>query len=330
MNLIWLEDLEVRYGRQTVLSLDQVKLPTGIAGLLGANGAGKSTLIRVLLGLIKPRRGTGQLLDMDIRRHGRRIRERVGYMPEDHGLIAGLSGLQLVTLAGELCGMPRRQAIRRAHETLSYVSLRDERNRDIETYSTGMKQRVKLAQALVHDPAVLILDEPTDGLDPTGRREMLDLVKALYKDYGKSVLLSTHIMSDVESLCQSVLVLDGGRVAAQGTVDELATLQDESQFDLQVEGETDQFVAMLESRGAQVVNLRRQEDRCEMTVLTPGTWNCRPFFEIIAALQDQSEQDATRYRVVAGKQAVAPVLRSVRPVTASLDAYFKQMAQPSN
>ena len=189
----------------------------GRIGLLGPNGAGKSTLLKILLGLLPPSSGSGRVLGQRPRPFdGIDLRRAVGYMPEADALVPGLRGAEYVALAGELYGMPPREAQRRAHEVLTYLELEDARYRRLEEYSTGMKQRLKLAQALVHDPPVLLLDEPTSGLDPSGRDAMLRLLLTLGREHGKSILLSTHLLGDVERVCETVLILHQGRRAAPG------------------------------------------------------------------------------------------------------------------
>src|SRR6202011_2195418 len=204
------------------------------------NGAGKSTLLKILLGLLPPSSGSGRILGLDLGRSGVELRRAVGYMPEADALVPGLRGAEYVALAGELYGMPPREARRRAHEVLTYLELEDAPYRLLEEYSTGMKQRLKLAQALVHDPPVLLLDEPTSGLDPSGRDAMLRLLLALGRDHGKSVLLSTHLLGDVERVCETVLILHQGRVLLQGGVEEVRTRR-QDRHRLQVQGDAAAF-----------------------------------------------------------------------------------------
>src|SRR3954469_11740860 len=209
------------YGKNHALRDVTLALPAGRIGLLGPNGAGKSSLMKVLLGLLPPSGGTGRVLGHDVGGSGVALRRAIGYMPEADALVPGLRGADYVALAGELYGMPRKQAQRRAHEVLTYLDLGDARYRRLEEYSTGMKQRLKLAQALVHDPPALLLDEPTSGMDPAGREGMLDLLLRLGKDHGKTILLSMHLLGDVEKVCETVVIMDRGRVLAQGGVQEL-------------------------------------------------------------------------------------------------------------
>src|SRR3954447_7747228 len=218
---IALDNVSRHYGDNIALRDVTLRLEPGRIGLLGPNGAGKSTLLKILLGLLPPSSGTGTVLGHDVLRGGPALRRAIGYMSEGDGLIPGLGGAEYVALAGELYGMPRREAQRRAHEVLTYLDLEDARYRRLEEYSTGMKQRIKLAQALVHDPPVLLLDEPTSGMDPAGRQGMLDLLLRLGRDHGKAILLSTHLLGDVDAVCDAVVILHHGRVLCQGPVRDL-------------------------------------------------------------------------------------------------------------
>lgn len=189
-----------------------VSIPPGTIGLLGPNGAGKSTFLKCLLNLETPSSGTAQVLGHNIRSSDRESRERVGYGPEQDCHIPGMAGCEYVTYCGQLSGLPFKDARQRAHEMLDLVGMGQERYRSIDTYSTGMKQRAKLAQALVHDPSLLILDEPTNGLDASGREYILRLIGSLWKDFGISVIISSHLLQDVERICDRVLIIAGGRV----------------------------------------------------------------------------------------------------------------------
>src|SRR2546421_5357500 len=240
--LIDLDNVTRHYGTLTALSDVTLRLPPGRIGLLGPNGAGKSTLLKLLMGLIPPSAGRGRVLGYELRPDGWtardqwELRRQIGFMPEADALVPGLKGVEYVALAGELYGMPRRQAQRRAHEVLTYLELEDARYRKLEEYSTGMKQRLKLAQALVHDPPLLLLDEPTSGLDPAGRDAMLDLLLTLGREHGKSILLCTHLLGDVERVCETVLILHRGRVLVPGGVDEVrARRQDRYRLPIQVD-----------------------------------------------------------------------------------------------
>ena len=242
--LIELDRVSRWYGGQPALREVSVRLAPGRIGLLGPNGAGKSTLLKILLGLLPPSSGTGRVLGLDLGRAGVELRRAVGYMPEADALVPGLRGAEYVALAGELYGMPPREARRRAHEVLTYLELEDARYRLLEEYSTGMKQRLKLAQALVHDPPVLLLDEPTSGLDPSGRDAMLRLLLTLGREHGKSVLLSTHLLGDVERVCETVVILDQGRVLLHGDVGRVRTRRHD-RYRLQIQGEAAAFLSLI-------------------------------------------------------------------------------------
>jgi len=210
--LLSLEKIVKNYGR--VRALDELSLSVGpgIIGLLGPNGAGKSTLIKVLLGLVRITSGSGRVLDYEIGRDSRAIRAQVGYMPEDDCYLPGLSGVEMVRFAARLSGIPSLEALRRAHEILDFCGIEQERYRTVETYSAGMRQKLKFAQAIVHDPPLLILDEPTLGLDPEEREAMLSRVRVLAVKAGKAVVLSTHILPDVQTICDTVVIVAKGRV----------------------------------------------------------------------------------------------------------------------
>jgi ABC-2 type transport system ATP-binding protein len=210
--LIALEALTKRYGHVTALDDVTLALEPGIIGLVGANGAGKTTLIRILLGLLEPTSGRAVVLDRDVQREGTTVRERVGYMPEHDCLPPDVSATDLVTHLGELSGLPRAASRERTAEVLRHVGLYEERYRAIGSYSTGMKQRVKLAQALVHDPMLLLLDEPTNGLDPAGRDEMLGLVHRTGTEFGIAVVVASHLLGEIERVCDFLVAIEGGRL----------------------------------------------------------------------------------------------------------------------
>jgi ABC-2 type transport system ATP-binding protein len=245
------KDLSFRYGRVVALDGVTVSLGDGAVGLLGPNGAGKSTLLRILLGFLVPERGEGKVLDLDIRRDQAMIRRSVGYMPESDCFVAGMDAVTFTSYFGELSGMPRQEAMKRAHEVLFYVGLGEARYRLLDTYSAGMKQRLKLAQALVHDPKVLFLDEPTSNLDPTGRNEVLELIRDISANKGIQVLLSSHILADIESICGSVVILNKGRLAAEGRMADLRAIA-YSLYEVRIKGDGGAFRKDLEARGCRV------------------------------------------------------------------------------
>jgi ABC-2 type transport system ATP-binding protein len=212
MSLIRLDALTKRYG--SVLALDglTLELEPGVIGLVGANGAGKSTLIRILLGLIAPTSGRASVMDHDVSREGTTVRSIVGYMPEHDALPHDLSATELVGHMAELSGLPRSAARDRTAEVLRHVGLYEERYRPVGGYSTGMRQRVMLAQALVHDPRLLLLDEPTNGLDPAGREDMLGLIRRTGSEFGIAILLASHLLGEIERVCDFLVAIEGGRL----------------------------------------------------------------------------------------------------------------------
>jgi ABC-2 type transport system ATP-binding protein len=239
------------YGNITALRELTVSVPPGAVGLLGPNGAGKTTLIRTLLGLIGVDSGGGQVLGMDVRTRRLDVRQAVGFVPEDECLFPGVAGIESAAYAGELCGMNRKDAMQRAHEVLNYVGLGEARYRPVESYSTGMKQRLKLASAIVHDPRLLILDEPTNGMDPAGRQEVLELARDLAHNKGMSLLFSSHLLPDVEAVCDHVLVLARGQLLAQGRIHELKQAHDRM-FEVRVKADPHGFARRLEELGCGV------------------------------------------------------------------------------
>ena len=224
-----------------------VAIPEGAIGLVGPNGAGKTTFLRLLLGLVRPTAGTAKVLGHDIG-EGIPIRERVGYMPEHDCLIPDMTGVGLVTYMGRISGLDANTAISRAHDVLQFVGVEEERYRKIAEYSTGMKQKIKLAQSMVHDPQLYIFDEPTTGLDPKGRTEMLDLVGAIARSPGRNVVLSSHLLPDVETICKYIIILDGGHQIAAGELTQLlAGSADRLRID--VRGDSKEFARRLNERG---------------------------------------------------------------------------------
>ncbi|MGW2114669.1 ABC transporter ATP-binding protein [Streptomyces zhihengii] len=208
--MIATESLSKRFPRVTALDRLSLDIGPGVTGLVGANGAGKSTLIKILLGLSPATEGRAAVLGLDVATSGAEIRERVGYMPEHDCLPPDVSATEFVVHMARMSGLPPTAARERTADTLRHVGLYEERYRPIGGYSTGMKQRVKLAQALVHDPQLVLLDEPTNGLDPVGRDEMLGLIRRIHTDFGISVLVTSHLLGELERTCDHVVVIDGG------------------------------------------------------------------------------------------------------------------------
>jgi ABC-2 type transport system ATP-binding protein len=247
--LLQARDLTKRYRNLVALDSLTFDLAEGVTGLLGENGAGKSTAIKILLGLVLPTSGTAIVLGQSVARSVD-VRARLGYMPEHDCLPGQVTAAEFLTHLAEVSGLPPTAARSRAADTLRHTGLFEERYRPIGGYSTGMKQRVKLAQALVHDPALIFLDEPTAGLDPLGREEMLSLIRKTYREFGISVLLSSHLMADVERTCDRILVLQGGHLVRSGEVGQL-TSETATVF-IEVDTHRDRLVAALEKRGVRV------------------------------------------------------------------------------
>ncbi len=251
-SLVRLDQITKLFG--SICALDNVSLEfgPGVTGLLGPNGAGKSTLIKVLLGLVRTTSGTGQVLGYDLARDSRTIRANVGYMPEDDCYIAGLIGIEMLRFQARLAGLPSVEALRRAHEILDFCGMGSERYRPVEKYSTGMRQKLKFAQAIVHDPPLLIFDEPTSGLDPEERVAMLNRIRMLSKKHGKAVIISTHILPDVQTVCDTVVIVVKGRVRLS---EQLAVLNRPSSpaFQVRVVGEADRLTARIRSEGVEVI-----------------------------------------------------------------------------
>lgn len=245
MPLIELRGVDKRYGELRALKDVDLTIEAGRIGLLGPNGAGKSTLLKTLLGLVQHDHGTVRVFDKDVTREPFEIRARIGYMPEGDSVLPELTALQFTTLAAELCGLPRAEAIARSHQVLHYCGLGEARYRRLGSFSTGMRQRARLAQALVGDPKLLLLDEPTSGLDPRGREEMLALILEIPSRTGASVLLSTHILPDVEKTCDQVIVLAGGEVLYAGELEPLVR-PDRNLYEVRAKGSLKKLKKTLE------------------------------------------------------------------------------------
>ena len=247
-DVVSLDDVSVIYGKNPALKNVNARFSRGAVGLLGPNGAGKSTMLKALLGFVKPERGRMSVLGLDVAQRPMDIRARLGYMPESDAHIPGMNAVSFVAYCGQLAGLPAVDSMQRAHEVLYYVGLGEARYRNLETYSTGMKQRIKLAQALVHDPDLLFLDEPTNGMDPKGREEMLDLIRDLAHNKNVNLILSSHLLPDVEYTCDHVVVLDKGQVAAQGPIADLKGPAGRV-FELRIKGDLAGFVEALRQVG---------------------------------------------------------------------------------
>jgi ABC-2 type transport system ATP-binding protein len=281
MPVATISSLTVRYGAKIAVNDLSVEVPEGCVGLLGPNGAGKTTLIKTLLGFVTPAGGSGQVLGFNVATEGLKIRQRIGLMPEIDCHIPGMNAVTFVGYAGELAGMPGSDAMRRAHEVLEYCGLGEARYRNVETYSTGMKQRIKLAQALVHGPRLVFLDEPTNGLDPAGR------------DEGVNVIVSSHLLPDIERTCDQVIVMRAGQIATQG---DIATLRrtDGLQMDVELKAPSESFMQAMQARGAEIV--RQMGSKCRLAFKGAPEEAGRQIFEAAreAGAQGRGFQTARR------------------------------------
>src|SRR4029079_19340542 len=275
--VVTLEGVTVAYGSNRALRDVSASFSAGAVGLLGPNGAGKSTMLKGLLWFLVRETGRMRVLGYDVAESPLEIRARVGYMPESDAHIPGMNAVTFVAYCGELDGLPSADAMQRAHEVLFYVGLGEARYRMVETYSTGMKQRIKLAQALVHDPDLVFLDEPTNGMDPKGRDEMLELVRDLSHNKGVNVIVSSHLLPDVEYTCDDVVVMDKGRVATAGPMASLKQPRGQV-FELRVKAPegTEWFVQRLRAEG---LDCKATEEDV-MRVFVPGAGGARERVEI--------------------------------------------------
>ena len=303
--IIDIEKLTVTLGRQKVLDEANFRFTGGSIGLLGPNGAGKTTLIRVLLGFIRPLGGGGTVLDLDIQKDQLVLRQQVGYMPENDCHIPGMTAVSFVGYAGQLAGMAPKDAMQRAHEILYYVGLGEARYRRVETYSSGMKQRIKLAQALVHDPKLLFLDEPTNGLDPKGRLEMLNLIREVSSSKGIHVVLSSHLLPDVEWVCSDAVVIDKGRTLAAGKIEELKR-PTEAMFECRIKGDRAGYMQQLLVAGCRCI----EGDDDVIKVRVPDTQGSRLLLQVARDMQVQ--------------------IRHLVPLKQSLEDVFLQVIGESN
>jgi ABC-2 type transport system ATP-binding protein len=245
---VQLQNVTKRYGARTVLDDVSFDVPPGITGLVGPNGAGKSTLVRAILGLVRLANGSVRVHGIDPAKQALRVRGMTGVVPEDDAAVPGLTGIEMVQYAARLCGLPATEGLRRAHEVLDWCDAGQERYRAIETLSVGMKQKVAFAAAIVHDPNIVILDEPTNGLDPLERRAMLGRLVSLARDHGKTILVSTHVLRDVQSICDRLVLLVRGRVRLAGSIAEL-TRSGSADMRLRGTGPLESLVARLSHRG---------------------------------------------------------------------------------
>ncbi|HNM46092.1 MAG TPA: ABC transporter ATP-binding protein [Candidatus Sumerlaeota bacterium] len=270
-----LQNLSVDFGKRRILNNISTAFTGKSVGLLGPNGAGKSTLIKSLLGFVKPAEGTARIMGFDVRREAMKIRQLVGYMPEHEAYIGDMSAVRLLRYLGELAGLPPGAAMERAHEVLYYVGIGELRYRPVRTYSLGNQQRVKLAQALVHGPKVLILDEPTNSLDPEGREEMRRLVRDIGLISNSHVIMCSHILQDVEFCCNSVVVINRGCVVLNGVIAELKK-EDLRTYDIRIEGDRERLIGAMAARGWPCA----ENEKGEIRVQLPEGEGTRSIFEM--------------------------------------------------
>ena len=243
------------YARVTALDSLDLELEAGVIGLVGANGAGKSTLIKILLGLLEPSGGAAEVMGFDVMVQGPELRQFIGYMPEHDCLPTDMSATEFVAHMAQISGLPRAAARERTAETLRHVGLFEERYREMRGYSTGMKQRVKLAQALVHDPRLMLLDEPTNGLDPEGREEMLRLIRRIGTEFGIAIILSSHLLSEIERVCDHLVEIEDGRLVRSSPMTALTAPTRVLQ--IEVDGDSNRLAALLAARGIAVTRSGR-------------------------------------------------------------------------
>ncbi|MGY5874146.1 MAG: ABC transporter ATP-binding protein [Candidatus Thorarchaeota archaeon] len=259
------------YGQVQALNDISVIAPKRSVGLLGPNGAGKTTLIRILMGIIRHTAGSANVLGFDISSSIQDIRDSVGYSPEFSPIIPDVTAMKYVTFMGKMSGLASVEAAQRAHDTLHYVGLGEERYRPLREFSTGMMQKCKLATALIHDPDLLILDEPTDGLDPKGRQQMLDLIQQLYADEGKSLIVSSHLLFDLEKVCDWAIVLGRGSVIRNDSMSNILSEESDT-LRIKIEGDTRKLTDRLRTSGLEInqegayLDVKRI-DGIEMTIL---------------------------------------------------------------
>ncbi len=282
MSLIELDNVEVFYEDLKALDGVTCSIGEGTIGLLGPNGAGKSTLLKTLLGFNRATKGTVTLFGKSMPKEALAVRQGLGYMPEREVVSPKVSAVSFLCYCGRLFGMSRVDAMERTHEVLNYVGLGESRYRKMETYSTGMLQRVKLAQALVHDPKLLLLDEPTNGLDPEGRIEMLELIQEIAAHRGVTVVLSSHLLPDVQHVCERVIMVNKGKVVREGSIEELTAPQDH-QFELRLRDSAEDFARGLENAG---LTTTIQQNGTLVVTGGPGT-STQDLFEIAHACGNQ-------------------------------------------
>src|SRR6476619_2677664 len=307
--VVKLDDVTVIYGKNQALKNVSASFAKGAVGLLGPNGAGKSTMLKALLGFVAPSRGQMRVFGIDVAKDPLAVRARLGYMPESDAHIPGMNAVSFVAYCGQLAGLPAVDAMQRAHEVLYYVGLGEARYRNVETYSTGMKQRIKLAQALVHDPDLLFLDEPTNGMDPKGRDEMLALIRDLAHNKRVNLILSSHLLPDVEFTCDHVVVVDKGAVATAGPIAALKGTTGRV-YELRVKGNQAGFIEVLKGEGLDC----HDTDEDIIRVFIPGP----P--EAEGATADRADAGAGVLFRLAARERVQ--VRHLRPSVPTLEDVF--------
>jgi len=269
MAIIELDNLRVAYDDLVALDGVTCRIEGGNIGLLGPNGAGKSTLLKTLLGFTRATEGAARMFGLDMPQHALEVRQQLGYMPEQEVVSPKVSAVSFLTYCGRLFGMSRMDAMERTHAVLNYVGLHESRYRTMETYSTGMLQRVKLAQALIHDPKLLLLDEPTNGLDPDGRIEMLELIRDVSRRRGVTIVLSSHLLPDVQHVCDEVIMINRGKIVQEGAIADL-TGQRERQYEVglreDIRGQSDAVAAFL--RGLEGAGFSWQDTQNGRVIVT--------------------------------------------------------------
>ncbi|MCX8064534.1 MAG: ABC transporter ATP-binding protein [Candidatus Hydrogenedentes bacterium] len=302
MAYIEVENLTVTYGDFVAIDNISFSLEPGVIGLIGPNGAGKTTLIRTFLGFLRPQKGKILIGSFRIPKDILAVRTMVGHMPEKEVISPKVSGVNFLVYCGRLVGMSYVDALERAHEVLNYVGLQEARYRPMQTYSTGMLQRLKLAQAILHDPRLLILDEPTNGLDPDGRLEMLDLIREIAEQRGVTTILSTHLLPDVQSLCNQVVVLKKGIVEYCGSLKELIESR-VNQYEISVQEPYDGFLSILKNFDIQYEILPQGK----ISIYIPDSVDHKKIFECA--------------------RASGTIIRSFSPASGSLSELFQDSLQ---
>lgn len=304
-SLISLKDICKNYGSFQALKGVTLEIGPGITGLLGPNGAGKSTLIKVLLGLVRVTSGDGKVLGHDIQTESAAIRSRIGFMPEDDCYMYGQSGIESVQVAGRLSRLPATEALRRGHEILDFCGMGQERYRNVETYSTGMRQKLRFAMAIVHDPELIILDEPTSGLDPEEREAMLNRISILARKFGKAVILCTHILPDVKVVCDHVTILAGGKIQESKSLDELLEVPNPMVF-VDVASGFDELQVQLDKQGLSATLGERDQ------LVVPGS------------------MEAVGSEIWSAAEKCKASIRNLSPAKSSLEKVFVKIVQGSH